>query len=138
MKTVLVGGCFDILHFGHITFLTEAKKHGDHLTVALESDETGRKMKGASRPIHTQQERKTMLEALSCVDEVLLLPPMNGDSDYMNLVMKYKPNVIAATDGDPSSDKKQKQALAVSAEFVVIPKIHSPSTSQLAKLLDLE
>lgn len=135
---VLVGGCFDILHYGHISFLREAKKHGDYLVVALESDENVRKMKGVLRPIHNQKQRQQMLESLRFVDMVLPLPPMREDQDYFNLTKKVAPSVIAITEGDPVQDKKQKQADIIGAKLVVIPKIHTPSTSQLAKLLGLE
>jgi rfaE bifunctional protein nucleotidyltransferase chain/domain len=135
---VLVGGCFDLLHYGHITFLKEAKKLGDHLIVLLESDENVRKMKGEARPIHSQKQRKKMLESLSCVDEVISLPPMEGDRDYDELVRNLKPSVIAITEGDVHKVKKSEQAQEIGAKLVIIPKIHTPSTSQLAKLLDLE
>lgn len=138
MKKVLVGGCFDLLHYGHVRFLEEAKKLGDYLVVALESDENVRRMKGEGRPIHSQTQRKEMLEALSCIDEVIALPPMDTDADYKNLVTAVKPDVIAVTQGDPILDKKQKQADVIGARLVVIPKIPTPSTSQLAKLLGLE
>lgn len=138
MKTVLTGGCFDLLHFGHISFLSEAKKHGDYLIVALESDENVRRMKGKSRPIHSQNQRKTMLESLRCVDEVIALPPMNTDEEYAKLVTNVHPDIIALTEGDSMEHKKRKHAEAVGAAIVVIPKIHTPSTSQLAKLLGLE
>lgn len=137
-KTVLVGGCFDLLHYGHISFLKEAKSHGDWLVVALESDESVKRMKGDARPIHSQAQRKAMLEALSCVDEVMTLPPMRGDRDYYELVRKTKPSVIAITEGDPHTLKKSEQAKEIGAELVVVPKIHTPSTSQLTKLLGLE
>lgn len=138
MKKVLVGGCFDLLHFGHISFLKQAKAHGNHLVVALESDENVRRMKGDNRPIHGQEQRKEMLEALTFVDEVLALPPMSTDKAYDDLVNNLKPQVIATTEGDPILDKKRQQAETIGAELVVIPKIHTPSTSQLAKLLELE
>jgi rfaE bifunctional protein nucleotidyltransferase chain/domain len=138
MKTVLVGGCFDILHFGHISFLTKAKTLGDTLIVALESDENVRRVKGPLRPIHSQENRKMMLEALSCVNEVISLPAMLGDRDYFDFVTRMKPSVIAVTEGDPITDKKKMQAETIGAELVIIPKIHTPSTSQLAKLLGLE
>ena len=138
MKTVLVGGCFDLLHYGHISFLRAAKAHGDRLVVALESDENVRKMKGETRPIHTQEQRKEMLESLSFVDEVVLLPPMSGDRDYYEFVRRTKPSVIAITEGDSMKAKKTEQADEVGAVVVIIPKIHTPSTSQLAKLLELE
>lgn len=135
---VLVGGCFDLLHFGHISFLSKAKTYGEELVVALESDENVRKAKGDLRPIHTQVQRKEMLDALMCVDDVLMLPVMTGFDDYFTMVKKVNPSVIAITQGDPLQDKKQKQADLIGASLVVIPKIHTPSTSQLAKLLELE
>ena len=138
MKKVLVGGCFDLLHYGHISFLKEAKSHGDWLVVALESDENVKKMKGDARPIHTQDQRKTMLEAVKWVDEVISLPFMHGDRDYYEFVRKVKPAIIAITEGDPHTLKKTEQAQEIGAKLVVIPKIHTPSTSQLAKLLELE
>ncbi len=138
MKTVLVGGCFDLLHFGHISFLQKAKNLGDLLIVALESDENVKRMKGTSRPIHTQEQRKRMLEALSCVDKIISLPTMNSDVEYASLVLKVHPNIIAITEGDVMTDKKRNHANSINASLVIIPKIHTPSTSQLAKLLDLE
>jgi rfaE bifunctional protein nucleotidyltransferase chain/domain len=137
-KIVLVGGCFDLLHFGHISFLKQAKALGEYLIVALESDENVRRKKGDARPIHTQTQRKEMLESLSFVDEVIALPPMHGYPDYLKLVQKIKPAVIAVTEGDHTKVKKMEQAKEVGATVVEIPKIHTPSTSQLAKLLGLE
>src|SRR3989344_31291 len=93
MKNVLVGGGFDLLHFGHISFLKQAKALGDHLIVALESDETVRRLKNEHRPIHTQQQRREMLESLSVVDEVLQLPPMTTDQEYFDFVKKVAPAV---------------------------------------------
>lgn len=135
---VLVGGCFDLLHFGHIDFLRQAKGLGDHLVVALESDENVRKTKGESRPIHPQSQRKEMLAALLHVDEVIELPPMNTDGEYVALVKQIAPSVIATTEGDPILAKKERHAESVGARLVVIPKIHTPSTSALAKLLGLD
>ena len=137
-KIVLVGGCFDLLHYGHISFLKQAKALGDYLIVALEADQNVRFAKGDNRPIHSQQQRKEMLTSLSFVDEVIPLPPMNQDFQYFNLVEKIHPQIIAITEGDPVVDKKLKQAEQVGAKLVVIPRVHTPSTSQLAKLLDLE
>jgi rfaE bifunctional protein nucleotidyltransferase chain/domain len=138
MKTVLVGGCFDVLHFGHIQFLQQAKKLGDTLIVALEADENVTKRKGPLRPIHTQQQRKEMLLALSCVDTVVELPIMNRDDQYKQLVEDLSPSIIAVTEGDPYKEHKQTQADQVRAVLVEIKKIHTPSTSQLAKLIGLE
>lgn len=138
MKKVLVGGCFDLLHFGHTEFLRQAKAHGDYLIVALESDENVKKLKGENRPIHSQEKRKKMLEALSDVDEVISLPPLSTDEEYAALVIKLQPAVLAVTEGDPVLEKKKIHAESVGAKLIIIPKIPTPSTSQLAKLLELE
>ncbi|RJR14783.1 glycerol-3-phosphate cytidylyltransferase [Candidatus Microgenomates bacterium] len=136
-QLVLVGGCFDILHLGHVRFLTEAKKYGT-LIVALESDETLVKFKGESRPIHKQAERAEVLAALTCVDFVVLLPEFGSDDDYLHLTQEIKPEVVAVTEGDPQLNNKKKHIQAVGGKVIIIPKITTPSTTQLAKLLRLE
>ncbi|MCL5675513.1 MAG: adenylyltransferase/cytidyltransferase family protein [Patescibacteria group bacterium] len=137
-KLVLCGGCFDILHIGHLRFLKEAKKTGDILLVALESDSRTKTLKGINRPIHNQNERAEMLAGLDVVDFVLLLPGLNSDSDYTALIKTVKPDVITATQDDPIKEKKQQQAKMVGAKLVVIPRIKTPSTTELTKLLGID
>jgi len=134
-KVVLVGGCFDILHWGHISFLKKAKKLGNCLIVALESDENTKRLKGLTRPIHTQKQRAEILKSLRFVDKVILLLPL---PDYQKLVEEVKPQIMAVTQGDPLIKNKKKLAKLVGAKVVVIPKIKIPSTTQIAKLLKLE
>src|SRR5579864_7608887 len=88
-KIVLVGGCFDIIHFGHIQFLEKAKQTGDYLIVALEPDERIIDYK-QRKPTHTQQERAYNLLALRAVDYVILLPTLQGFDDYLKLVQSIK------------------------------------------------
>lgn len=131
---VLVGGCFDILHYGHVHFLREAKKLGDYLIVALESDENTKRLKGPARPIHNQKQRKEILESLKFIDEVLPLPEMKTDLDYEKMITKISPNIIAITKGS----KTKTHAHLVGAKVVEIPKIRVSSTTQIARLIDLE
>jgi len=138
MKKVLVGGCFDILHYGHIQFLKKAKALGDYLVVALESDKNIQRMKGEKRPIFGQNERREMLLSLKFVDEVIILKDEMTDRDYMDLVDKVAPCHIAVTEGDPIIEKKRKQAKSVGAKLVEIPRLAVPSTSQILKLLKIE
>jgi len=137
-KVVLVGGCFDILHLGHIRFLKEAKSFGDYLVVALENDETTKKLKGPGRPIHNQHERREILESLRFVDEVIALPEMKDAEDYKDLVTRVRPSVIAITEGDSIKDIKEKLAESVGAKLVEIKKIKDLSSTKLAKLIGLE
>ncbi|MDP2649612.1 MAG: adenylyltransferase/cytidyltransferase family protein [bacterium] len=132
----LAGGCFDILHIGHIEFLKEAKKEGDFLFILLESDETIKKLKGENRPINTQEDRAKILEALENVDYIVLLPKLEKDSDYDNLIIRLKPDKIAETKDDPFKSHKQRQAKLVGAEIVeVVDMIKNQSTTKLVKLL---
>lgn len=121
-RIVLVGGCFDIIHFGHIQFLEKAKQTGDYLVVALEPDECIIQDKKRT-PTHTQTERAYNLLALRHVDHVIMLPLLYGFQDYLTLVQTIKPHVIAITDNDPQLVNKQKQADAVSAQLVIVTDI---------------
>ena len=71
-KIVFTNGCFDVLHFGHVYYLMEAKKLGDLLVIGLNSDSSVRRLKGNSRPINGEKERAFVLAALSCVDYVVV------------------------------------------------------------------
>ncbi len=137
-KIVLAGGCFDILHFGHIHYLKNAKALGDHLVVAIESDANIKKLKGEKRPFHNQNQRKEILESLSFVNEVIILKDKMSDSDYEELVLSVYPHVVAVTQGDPILEKKKNHATKVNAKVVEIPKVSVSSTSEIAKILELE
>lgn len=106
--------------------------------VAIESDKNVKKLKGDSRPIHNQDQRKEILESLSFVDEVIILKDKMTDSDYFDLVGKIHPFAIATTKGDPKAHQKHAQAEKFGAKFVEIPKIKDTSTTKIAKLLRLE
>jgi len=71
-KIVFTNGCFDILHRGHVEYLTEAKACGDKLVTALNSDCSVRILKGDSRPIQSQEDRAVILDALESVDLVVI------------------------------------------------------------------
>ncbi|TSC54063.1 MAG: glycerol-3-phosphate cytidyltransferase TagD [Microgenomates group bacterium LiPW_16] len=129
---VLAGGCFDILHLGHLKFLEAGKSQGDILIVALESDENVKRLKGQGRPINQQILRAENLNRTGLVDYVLLLPDMRSDTDYLRLVKALSPDVIAVTAGDPQFKNKQKGAKIVGAQVkIVIHHLSGFSTSQI-------
>jgi D-beta-D-heptose 7-phosphate kinase/D-beta-D-heptose 1-phosphate adenosyltransferase len=68
---VMTNGCFDILHAGHVHYLNEARKLGDRLIVAVNSDDSVKRLKGPERPINSVENRMLVLDALSCVDWVV-------------------------------------------------------------------
>ncbi|MBR6887587.1 MAG: D-glycero-beta-D-manno-heptose 1-phosphate adenylyltransferase [Selenomonadaceae bacterium] len=88
-KIVFTNGCFDIIHAGHVRYLTAAKNFGDVLIVGLNTDESVRKLKGASRPINTQDDRAEVLLGLKAVDHVIFF----GEQTAENLIAEVKPAV---------------------------------------------
>ena len=89
-KIVFTNGCFDVLHFGHVHYLLEAKKLGDVLVVGLNSDDSVRRLKGPSRPINGEKERAFVLSALSFVDYVVLF----DEDTPENLIKTVRPDVL--------------------------------------------
>jgi D-beta-D-heptose 7-phosphate kinase/D-beta-D-heptose 1-phosphate adenosyltransferase len=71
-RIALTNGCFDLLHVGHVTYLQAARRRGDVLIVAINSDRSVRAIKGPQRPVIAQHDRAAMLAALACVDYVLV------------------------------------------------------------------
>jgi len=132
---VLVGGCFDILHIGHLSFLEKAKNKGDILFVLLESDQDIKNKKGLNRPINNQKNRARLLSALKIVDYVVLLSEMKNDQDYDLLLNKIKPDIIAVTTGDKSLTNKTRQAKNINAKLLEVIKLvpHKSST----KIIDV-
>ncbi len=119
---VLAGGCFDVLHPGHIIFLQKAKKAGDILIILLESDEKIKKLKGVNRPVHNQKERSLVLSALSFVDYIILLPNFKKEAEYDDIILKIRPDIIAATSGIGDYHHKRSARL-VGAKIKYVTKI---------------
>lgn len=119
-KTVLCGGCFDVLHDGHYKFLKESKKLGDLLIVMVESDERISKTKGKDRPKNKLPERLSELSKLDSVDIILPLERELSNKDYYNLVKELEPDIIAVTKGDPLLEIKKDQAIQVGGKVVEV------------------
>lgn len=131
-KIVLAGGCFDILHIGHISFLEKAKASGDILVLLLESDAAIKLLKGEKRPINNQKNRAQILAAVQYVDFVLTLDKPFNNNDYENLVTEIKPDIIAVTEGDPNLRQKESQASEIGGQVkVVLEEISEHSTTKL-------
>ena len=88
-KIVFTNGCFDIIHAGHVRYLATAKNFGDELIVGLNTDESVRRLKGAHRPINSQEDRAEVLLALKAVDHVIFF----GEQTAENLIAEVKPDV---------------------------------------------
>lgn len=117
---ILVGGCFDVLHPGHIEFLKKAKELGGKLVLLLESDTNIRKLKGENRPLNKQKTRTENLFKTGLVDIVIPLASKVSDTYYENIVKSINPDIIAVTKGDPLIDKKNTQAKSVGGKLVEV------------------
>ncbi len=89
-KIVFTNGCFDILHVGHIRYLSKARKLGDVLVVGLNTDRSVRIIKGENRPIVCENERAEVLSALKVVDYVVLF----NEPDPETLIKALKPSIL--------------------------------------------
>jgi cytidyltransferase-like protein len=103
-KQVLVTGCFDLLHSGHIAFLEEASKHGD-LIVGIGSDETIKNLKGRY-PVYTEQERKYLLEALRCVKHCRINTG-RGILDFVGDLDSIHPDILFVNEDGNSPEKEE-------------------------------
>lgn len=89
-KIVFTNGCFDIIHAGHVDYLEKAKSLGDFLIVGLNSDDSVRRLKGNSRPINPQEQRKRVLEGLKAVDMVIIF----DEDTPKRLIKEIKPDIL--------------------------------------------
>ncbi|EEQ63433.1 bifunctional protein RfaE, domain II [Helicobacter pullorum MIT 98-5489] len=90
-KIVFTNGCFDILHFGHISYLNQARALGDLLIVGLNSDNSIKRLKGKDRPINCQEDRAALLCALECVDFVIIF----DEDTPLELIKAIQPHFLA-------------------------------------------
>lgn len=91
MKKVFVNGAFDVLHSGHLDLLDFAATQGDHLLVAIDTDEKIRYNKGADRPFNNLKNRKYLMSMLKPVDQVLVF---NSDEELAAIMSQYQPDVM--------------------------------------------
>lgn len=89
-RIVFTNGCFDILHRGHVTYLTEARKLGDLLVVGVNSDASVKRLKGPERPINNETDRSYVLSQLKAVDFTEIF---TEDTPF-NLILKVQPKIL--------------------------------------------
>lgn len=125
---VMTNGCFDILHAGHVTYLEEASKLGDHLVVAVNIDETVRALKGEGRPVNPVENRMKVLAALDCVDWVL---PFFQETPEQ-LICQVKPDyLVKGGDNDPKNIPGNQCVWDAGGEVAVLTYVDGISTTQI-------
>ena len=131
-RIVFTNGCFDILHAGHVGYLDEARQFGDRLIVAINDDDSVRRLKGAGRPVNKLAQRVRVLEGLAAVDWVV---PFSEDTPEA-LLEEIRPDVLVKGGDYAPGD-------VVGAEFVrsyggdvrVLDKVEGQSTTRLVELI---
>ncbi|MDB0055084.1 D-glycero-beta-D-manno-heptose 1-phosphate adenylyltransferase [Bacteroidia bacterium] len=127
-KVVFTNGCFDILHLGHIDYLTKAADLGDRLIIAVNTDASVSSLKGPSRPIIDEETRAMKLASLVFVDAVILF----GEETPLKLITEVRPNVLVKG-GDYTIDTivGASEVQDNGGEVVVIPFLEGHSTTSI-------
>jgi rfaE bifunctional protein nucleotidyltransferase chain/domain len=123
-QIVLTNGCFDILHVGHIRYFHAAKQLGGKLVVALNADESVRKLKGEGRPVMNEQERAEILAALADIDAIVVFP----EPDVRAIIREIHPDVQAkGTDYTAESVPERDELVSYGGRVAIVgdPKDHS-------------
>ncbi len=129
-RVVFTNGCFDLLHPGHTRYLAEARKLGDALLVAVNSDRSVRVLKGPGRPVFPQNERAEILAALACVDYVTIFDELTP----RELVARMLPQVLVkGGNWPPDQIVGREEVEAAGGKVVLIPVIAGFSTSSLVE-----
>jgi len=129
---VAAGGCFDILHAGHIELLESARALGDCLVVCLNSDRSIRRLKGPGRPIVDEADRRRILEALQCVDAVAVF----DEPTPARLLEELRPHVFAKGADYCAEQLPERAVLATwGGSVAILPLAGARSTSSLIELV---
>jgi D-beta-D-heptose 7-phosphate kinase/D-beta-D-heptose 1-phosphate adenosyltransferase len=127
-RLVFTNGVFDLLHVGHVRYLTQARALGDALVVAINSDRTVRELKGPDRPVFDQAERAEILAGLRQVDYVVVF----DDVSPRSLIAQLVPDVLVKG-GDYQLDQihGREEVEAAGGKVISLPFVDGASTSTL-------
>lgn len=129
-KVVFTNGCFDLLHSGHVHLFREAKKLGDILIVAVNDDESVKKIKGASRPIFPLEER---LEVLEAIDDIGYLTSFSEETPRQVITRLLPDILVKGGDWKPDEVVGREEVERAGGEVVIIPYLEGRSTSKILK-----
>lgn len=129
-KIAFTNGCFDILHVGHVRYLREAKKNGDVLVLALNSDSSVRSIKGEKRPLVPETERAEVLAALEFIDFITIFDELTP----LELIKYLKPDVLIKG-GDWPEEKVvgRDEVKQWGGKVVIIPEVMGKSTTNVVE-----
>jgi D-beta-D-heptose 7-phosphate kinase/D-beta-D-heptose 1-phosphate adenosyltransferase len=125
---VFTNGCFDLLHQGHVSYLAQARKLGDYLVVALNSDSSVRKLKGPGRPLNSLRDRMEVMASLECVDYVTWF----SQDTPLALIKKIRPDILVKG-GDWKANQivGANDVLSWGGRVYSLPYVRGKSTTRL-------
>ena len=127
-KVVFTNGCFDLLHGGHIKFLEDSRRLGDALVVALDTDESVRRVKGGGRPVIGEAQRLRILAALKAVDYVTLFE----GARLPEILQALKPDILTKGANYPEDEVAGREVvLGYGGEVRLLPVTEPVSVSDL-------
>jgi D-beta-D-heptose 7-phosphate kinase/D-beta-D-heptose 1-phosphate adenosyltransferase len=127
-RVSFTNGCFDLLHVGHITVLEQARRTGDRLIVAINSDASVSRLKGPSRPIVGERERARVLAALAAVDAVVVF----DEPTPLELIVESRPDVIVkGGDYDVDTVVGAQEVMSWGGQVRIVPTVDGYSTTRL-------
>ena len=125
---VAAGGCFDVLHAGHVRLLEQARRLGDHLVVCLNGDRSVRRLKGAHRPLNTAADRAAVLRGLGCVDGVVTF----DDDTPCAALRAIRPDLFVKGSDYEGLELAEREVMAEwGGQVVLLPVVDGHSTTQL-------
>src|SRR5208282_1108546 len=130
-KLVFANGVFDILHQGHIDLLKWARSLGDHLVVGINSDASTRALKGPTRPINSQENRKAVLEALRFVDEVLVFDEIKP----LNLILSLRPKIVVKGGEWLSDEVRERDEIPPEIDVKIFPLVAGYSSTNVIRTI---
>lgn len=127
-RIVFTNGCFDILHRGHVAYLTQARALGDRLVVGVNTDASVRRLKGAGRPVVEQDDRAYVLAALACVDIVTMF----DEDTPADLITALLPDVLVkGGDYAPEQVVGREEVERHGGRIAIIPFVSGRSTTDI-------
>jgi D-glycero-beta-D-manno-heptose 1-phosphate adenylyltransferase len=131
---VFTNGCFDILHTGHVRYLSAAKQLGDILVVGLNGDASVRELKGEGRPLNSEEDRAEVMAALEAVDYVVIFGEKRADT----LLRQVRPQIyvkggdytVTSLDRDEVTARRE-----IGAKIEILPLVPGKSTTKLMETI---
>ncbi len=127
-RIIFTNGCFDVLHRGHVYYLSKAREMGSLLIIGQNSDDSVTRLKGAGRPVNKQNARAEVMGALAMVDYIILF----GEDTPLELISALKPDILVkGGDYNPEEIVGYKEVISSGGQVITIPILEGYSSTSI-------